>query len=145
MKINSRIKYFALAFCMFLMSCSDNSKKLNSLICNDSIQYWDYNMIRGEQNVWFTFSFDKNGVVKKYSFYKNKRWLFTDYGYKKEFKWSISKDSILEFMETSEKIMKVSEDTLFTKNLNYKKERKYIRIRGNLNIQPDPPALQGVD
>jgi hypothetical protein len=102
-------------------------------------------MISRKQNVWFTFSFDKNGVVKKYSFYKNKRWLFTDYGYNKEFKWSISKDSILEFMGTSEKIIRVSGDTLFTSNTKYKEEVKYIRVRENLNIQTDPPALQGVD
>ena len=102
-------------------------------------------MIKGEQNVWFTFSFDKNGTVKRYSFYKNKRWLFSDYGYQKKFTWKISKDSIFEFMGRSEKIIKITCDTIYTSNIHYKKIAKYIRVRGKLNIQPDPTALHGVD
>ena len=132
-----KIKFFVLLNCCFLMSCSDNPKKLQFLICNDNIQYWDYNMIRGEQNVWFTFSFDKNGNVLKYSFNKknNKRWLFVDYGYDKEFKWSVSKDSIFKFMGNTEKIIKFSGDTLFTYNLEDKEAKKYVCVKGNLNIQ----------
>ncbi|MES2574081.1 MAG: hypothetical protein V4572_04005 [Bacteroidota bacterium] len=138
MRHNKRKKYFVLLYCFFLMSCSDNSKKLNFLICNDSIKYWDYNMIRGEQNVWFTFSFDKNENVIKYSFNKknNKRWLFTDYGmYTERYKWNVTKDSILEFMGNTEKIIKISRDTLFTYNLKDREMKKYICVKGDLNIQ----------
>lgn len=137
MTTNKKIKCFVLLNCFLCMSCLDNSKKLHFLISNNNIKYWNYNMIRGEQNVWFTFSFDKNGNVIKYSFNKkdNKRWLFADYGYDKEFKWSVSKDSIFKFMGNTEKIMKFSGDTLFTFNLEDKEIKKYVCVKGNLNIQ----------
>ena len=134
---NLRIKYLLIFQCLLLISCSDNSKELKFLICNDSIEYWDYNMIRQTQNVWFTYSFDKNGTVRKYSFNKgkNKRWLFSDYGYQKEFKWEVKKDSIFTFMGTNQRIIKISKDTLLTYNLEDKKFEEYIRVKGNLNIQ----------
>jgi hypothetical protein len=94
-------------------------------------------MIRGSQDVWFTYSFNKNGIVQKYSYNKetNKRWLFLDYGYEKEFKWKVTDDSILNFMDSKLKIIKISDDTIFTFNKKTKEFERYMRVRGKLNIQ----------
>jgi len=137
MKVYKKIKYLLLVYCLFLTSCIDNTKDLKTLICNDSIQYWNYNMIRGEQNIWFTFSFDKNGNVVKYSFNKksNKRWIFSDYGYNREFKWSVTSDSIFEFMGVREKILRFTEDTIFTVSLKDRTKSYYVRVKGDLNIE----------
>ena len=135
---NSKKMYFLIILkCFFFISCSNNSKKINFIICKDSVQYWDYNMIRGSQDVWFTYSFNKNGIVQKYSYNKetNKRWLFLDYGYEKEFKWKVTDDSILNFMDSKLKIIKISDDTIFTFNKKTKEFERYMRVRGKLNIQ----------
>jgi hypothetical protein len=139
MKAYKKMKYLLLVYCLFLTSCIDNTEKLKSLICNDSIQYWDYNMIRGKQNIWFTFSFDKNGNVIKYSFNKksNKRWIFTDYGYDSKFKWSVTSDSIFEFMGDKKKILRYTKDTIYTISLKDQDKSYYVRVKGDLNIQKE--------
>lgn len=134
MNKNNKIKFLALSF-VFFYSCSDGSEKMKYLICKDSVQYWNYNLTSDNQNVWFTFSFDKNGKVKKYSFYKNKRWLFEDYPRKTSLEWSVTKDSIFSFMGTSDKIIKISDDVISTIDLQTKEKHIYYRVKGNLNIQ----------
>lgn len=130
----TKIKILILSFFCFC-SCSDNSDKMKYLISKDSIQYWNYNMISNERNIWFTFSFDKNGNVKKYSFYKGKRWLFEDYSRKPDLKWNISDDSVFTFLGVSEKIIKISNDTMNSIDLKTKAKNSYYRVKGNLNIQ----------
>lgn len=129
-----KIKILIICFAFFY-SCSKSSEKINYLICKDSIQYWNYNMISKQRNIWFTFSFDKNGNVKKYSFYKGKRWLFEDYPNKPDLKWSVSNDSIFRFLGVSEKITKICNDTIFSVNIKSREKNIYYRVKGNLNIQ----------
>lgn len=120
---------------VFLTSCSDNSEKMKYLICKDSIQYWNYNMVSANQNVWFTFSFDKNGNVKKYSFFKGKRWIFEDYPRSGSLKWGVTGDSIFKYLESSEKIIKISDDTIYSIDLQTKEKYTYYRVKDDLNIQ----------
>lgn len=126
----------------FLLGCSDKKGELEYLICNDSIQYWNYNMIRDKQNVWFTFSFNKNGDVIKYSFNKkkNKRWFFDDNHVPGYGKWNVSKDSIFSFMGSSMKIIRYSEDTIYVKDVETNANEYFIRAKGDLHIIEDKPA-----
>ncbi|NRS90001.1 hypothetical protein HNQ02_002936 [Flavobacterium sp. 7E] len=94
-------------------------------------------MVSKERSVWFTFSFDKNGNVKKYSFYKGKRWLFEDYPSKPDLKWNVSNDSVFKFLWTEDKIIKISEDTLISMDLETKEKYIYYRVKGDLNIQAE--------
>jgi hypothetical protein len=134
--MDKKVKYTIFFFCSLFINCVDNSKKLSYQICKDSIQYWNYNSIRDGQSDWFTFSFDKKGIVKKYSFYKNKRWLFSDYPGPVSNKWTVTEDSILTFLWSSVKIIKISGDTLYAIGIDDNKKEKFIRvIKGDLNIQ----------
>ena len=121
---------------IFLSAC-DKSNDLKDKICGNSIKYWDYNMMSRDQNVWFTFSFDKTGHVKKYSFYKNKRWLFEDYPRETSVRWTVSKDSILTFLESKNKIVNISDN--FIKLIDLRTNEEYIlyKAKGNLNIQSE--------
>lgn len=92
-------------------------------------------MVSGSQNVWFTFSFDKNGNVKKYSFFKGKRWIFEDYPRTGFLKWEVTRDSIFKYLESSEKIIKISDDTICSIDLQTKEKHTYFRVKNALNIQ----------
>ena len=133
------LKFKSVIFLLIFTSCSNSSEDMSYLICNDSIQYWDYNMIREEQNIWFTFSFNKNGEVVKYSYNKNKqlRWLFDDYHFQTKFTWSISNDSVLSSMGSKSKIVKITNDYILAKDLETDEKEEYFRVKGNLNIQDD--------
>ncbi len=133
-------KYYIGILILFLAvfySCSNSSDKMKYFICKDSIQYWNYNMTNKERSVWFTFSFDKNGNVKKYSFYKGKRWLFEDYGIQPDLHWSISNDSIFNYLGSYEKVKKISDDTIYVIDLKTKEKYIYYKVKGDLNIQKD--------
>lgn len=133
------LKLKSVAFLLIFISCSSSSENMSNLICNDSIQYWNYNMIRDKQNVWFTFSFNKNGEVLKYSYNKNKqiRWLFNDYHFETKFTWSISNDSVLSFMGSKSKIVKITKDYIQAKDIETNEKKEYFRVKGNLNIHED--------
>lgn len=92
-------------------------------------------MVSANQNVWFTFSFDKNGNVKKYSFFKGKRWIFEDYPRTGSLKWGVTGDSIFKYLESSEKIIKISDDTIYSIDLQTKEKYTYYRVKEDLNIQ----------
>lgn len=87
---------------LFIMSgCTNKQEELSYLICKDSIQYWNYEWPRERAEYYgFTFGFDKNGTVKKYSYNKekNKRWFFGDNRDPYNNKWSVTKDSIFKVM-----------------------------------------------
>lgn len=133
------LKLKSIIFLLIFISCSSSSENMSYLICNDSIEYWDYNMIRNEQNIWFTFSFDKNGEVLKYSYRKDKqlRWLFNDYRFQTKFTWSISNDSVLSFMGSKSKIVEITKDYILAKDLITDEKNEYFRVKGNLNVQDD--------
>ncbi|MEN2487941.1 hypothetical protein AAYQ05_09100 [Flavobacterium sp. B11] len=118
------------------IGCTNKQKELEYLICKDSIQYWNYEWPRDRAEYYgFTFSFDKQGNVLKYSFNKekNERRLFTDI--QNDNKWSITKDSILSFMGGNKKIVKITPDTIYAINLKTKEKVSFIRVKGNLNIK----------
>ncbi|MHA3789522.1 hypothetical protein ACX0HA_15025 [Flavobacterium hauense] len=132
-----KIILIAILFC----ACSPKENNLKYLICKDSIQYWNYEWPRVRSEYYgFTFSFDKNGKVVKYSYDKEKniRRLFTDGIDMSKEKWSISEDSIFKFMKDSEKIIKFNEDTIFAIDLLTKQKVYYVRVKGDLNIVPNP-------
>ena len=119
---------------IFLSACN-NTIDLKDKIHGNGIKYWDYNMVGRGQNVWFTFSFDKLGFVKKYSFYKNKRWLFEDYPGPTSEIWTVSNDSILTFLESNYKIVNISDNIMELEELKTNKRHLLYKAKGKLNIQ----------
>lgn len=122
-------------------SCTNKQKELEYLMCKDSIQYWNYEWPRERAQYYgFTFSLDKDGNLKKYSFDKveNKRRYFWDIPDPSASRWSVSKDSILNIMGDKEKITRYTEDTIYTISLEDKTKSYYIRVKGNLNIDKEP-------
>ncbi len=123
------------------IGCTNKQKELQYLICKDSIQYWNYEWPRDRAQYYgFTFSLDKNGDLKKYSYSKvqNKRWEFWDIPDPSVERWSVSKDSILSIMGDKEKITRYTEDTIYTISLEDKTKSYYVRVKGNLNIDKKP-------
>lgn len=136
----NKIIYFIIS-CLILLSCSDNQKKLKYLICKNDIQYWKYEWPRKRAEYYgFTFSFDKNGNVVKYSFNKvrNERWIFSDNLNPEINKWSVTEDSIFSNMGSSNKIIKYTEDTIYTIDINTHTRESYIRVKGDLHIMKGP-------
>jgi len=122
-------------------SCANKQNELQFLLCKDSVQYWNYEWPRYRAEYYgFTFSLDKNGDVKKYSFDKveNKRRYFWDIPDPSINRWSVSKDSILSIMGVKEKIIRYTEDTIYTVNIKDKSKGYYVRVKGNLNIDNKP-------
>lgn len=121
--------------------CTNKQKELKYLICKDSIQYWNYEWPRDRAQYYgFTFSLDKEGNSKKYSFSKkqNKRCEFWDIPDPSVNRWSVSGDSILSIMGVKKKIIRYTEDTIYAINLEDKTKVYYIRVKGDLNIDRKP-------
>lgn len=123
-----------------LMSCKNPQKEIKkTILYNDSIGYWNYEWPRDRSEFYgFTFKFDKNGKISKYSFskIKNKRWPFGGYGdILVDYTWNISQDSILTYLGGKEKIIKYNTDTiwLYDKEMNY--NSMLIKVKGDLNIE----------
>lgn len=117
--------------------CTNKQKELEYLMCKDSIQFWNYEWPRDRAQYYgFTFSLDKKGNSKKYSFskVKNKRWEFWDIPDPSVNRWSVSKDSILSIMGVKKKIIRYTEDTIYAINLEDKTKVYYVRVKGDLNI-----------
>ncbi|KAF2337488.1 MAG: hypothetical protein REI96_22060 [Flavobacterium nitrogenifigens] len=122
-------------------SCKNRKEKLEYLICKDSVQYWNYEWPRERANYHgFTFSFDKNGKVTKYSFskVKNKRWIFSDIPDTSIYRWEITNDSILIVMGTKKKIIRYTEDTIYAIDIESNENVYYTRVKGNLHIEKFP-------
>lgn len=140
---NTNMKKTILNFLVIMSfsNCTNKKKELENLICKDSIQYWNVEWPRERADFYgFTYSFDKNGNVKKYSFDKvdNSRSLFEDYSVKTNLKWSVTSDSILRIMEFDEKIKRYTTDSIFTESKysdGTKSKSIYIRVKGKLNIE----------
>lgn len=130
-------KILVLVLCISF-GCANKQKELEYLICRDSIQYWNYEWPRKRAEYYgFTFSFDKNGKLKKYSFDKveNKRRYFWDIQDPDVNKWSVTKDSIFKIMGDEEKILRYTEDTIYTISLKGKIKSYYVRVKEDLNIE----------
>ena len=133
-------KILVLVLCISF-GCANKQKELEYLICKDSVQYWNYEWPRKRAEYYgFTFSFDKNGKLKKYSFDKveNKRRYFWDIQDPDINKWSVTKDSVLKVMGDKEKILRYTEDTIYTVSLKYKIKSYYVRVKEDLNIEKYP-------
>ncbi len=118
-------------YCIFFLSCSNNKQKeLEYLICKDSVQYWNFEWPRERSKFYgFTFSFEKGGKLKKFSFNKetNIRNIYWDIDNPEICKWSVSKDSILKIMGSKVKILKYNTDTIFTLDIKYNTKEYYVR------------------
>lgn len=126
---------------LITFGCTNKQKELEYLISKDSVQYWNYEWPRDRTQYYgFTFSLNKNGKLKKYSFDKveNKRRYFWDIQDPDISKWSVSKDSILTIMGVKKKITRYSEDTIHAINLEDNTKVYYVRVKGNLNIDNKP-------
>ena len=133
-------KILVLVLCISF-GCANKQKELEYLICKDSVQYWNYEWPRKRAEYYgFTFSFDKNGKLKKYSFDKveNKRRYFWDIQDPDINKGSVTKDSVLKVMGDKEKILRYTEDTIYTVSLKYKIKSYYVRVKEDLNIEKYP-------
>lgn len=147
MKIN-KTHLIVLNLLFVLVSCTDKKKELEYLICKDDIQYWNYEWPRDRAEYYgFTFSFDKDGNVVKYSYNKekNERRLFWDIQDPNNNKWNITEDSIFSFMGGSDKILKITPDTIYAINLKTKKKVSYIRVKGDLHIIKEKPSFESVN
>lgn len=138
--ISLNIKNYGLLI-LLLISCTSPSDKIKKIILyNDSIGYWNYEWTReGAAYSGFTFKFNKEGKVSKYSYskVKNKRWLFADYGTLSRLEWGVANDSILTLMNYNSKIkiVKYNNDTIWLYNEESKTEEILIRVKGELNIE----------
>tara|TARA_B100001105_G_scaffold253107_1_gene246004 strand:- start:992 stop:1471 length:480 start_codon:yes stop_codon:yes gene_type:complete len=120
------------------VGCKNTERELQYLICKDSIQYWNYEWPRDRADKFgFTFSFDKEGNVLKYSYNKqtNRRSLFSDHPVlDPSMKWNVSADSIFNLMGSSKKIVKYNQDTIYAIDLRTKQKIFYVRVKEALNI-----------
>jgi hypothetical protein len=132
------MKKIILLLVLLCFGCANPKKDLEYLICKDSIQYWNYEWPHYRSQFYgFTFSFNKNGKLLKYSFNKetNVRRFFgdEDFGYGN---WNVTKDSILTFMGAREKIVSYSEDTIHAIKMETGEKISYIRVnKKELNIE----------
>jgi hypothetical protein len=125
-------------FIISLVSCKNNQKEMQFLICKDSIQYWNYEWPHyRSENYGFTFSFNKNGKILKYSFNKdtNERRFFADNHRPGYSNWNVSEDSILTLFDSPCKILKMTEDTIYVFESETRLKAKYIRVKSELNIK----------
>lgn len=133
------LKYALVA--LVLTSCSSPSDKIKDVILyNDSVGYWNYEWPRDRAEFYgFTFKFNKNGEISKYSYskVKNKRWLFSDYGKEPNLKWNITNDSIITLMSYNSKIKvkKYNSDTIWMYDKERKRNTMLIKVKGDLNIE----------
>jgi len=138
------MKTLLLTILLFVyFSCiSTKEKELSNLISGEDYQFWDYEWPRDDADQHgFTFRFDKNGNLAKYSYNKakNERRLFSDYPSSEIddiWKWKVRGDSMIFMISDSSKIIRYNKDTIFLEKeiSNKKMSIIMIRVKGNLNI-----------
>lgn len=132
------MKKVLILFVLLCLSCTNKKQELEYLICRDSIQFWNYEWPRDRSEFYgFTFSFDNEGNVIKYSYNKitNKRRVFTDHPRRFTNTWNVTKDSLFTFFQSTEKIVRYTDDTIFVVYPETKEKAYYVRVKGKLNIQ----------
>lgn len=132
-----------LLFLFLNFSCSPSNfeNELTDLLTKDG-GYWDYEWLRNDADQHgFTFKFEKNGNLTKYSFNKakNERRLFSDYPSSEIddiWKWKIIGDSLMFMLSDSSKITRYNEDTIYLEKDVASEKIKVImvRVKGDLNI-----------
>jgi hypothetical protein len=114
-------------------------KELSNLISGEDYQFWDYEWPRSDADQHgFTFKFEKNGNLTKYSFNKskNERRIFSDYPSSEIdniWKWKIDNDSTLILLADTLKIIHYTKDTIILSDGSLENEMM-IRVKDNLNI-----------
>lgn len=126
-------------FLNFSCNSSNFESELSNILSKDG-GYWDFEWARDDADQHgFTFRFEKNGNLSKYSFdkAKNERRLFSDYPSKEIddiWKWRVGSDTTLFFLGDSVKIKYFSNDTIvFSDKLSSKE--LLIRVKGDLIIK----------
>jgi hypothetical protein len=125
---------------LICLGCTNKKQELEYLICKDSIQYWNYEWTRDRAEFYgFTFSFDNKGNAVKYSYNKtkNERRIFTDHPRQFKKKWYVTNDSLFTFFDSTKKIIRYTEDTIFVIYPETKEKGYYVRVKGKLNIRKD--------
>lgn len=129
-------------FLNFSCNSSNFESELSNILSKDG-GYWDFEWARDDADQHgFTFRFEKNGNLSKYSFNKakNERRLFSDYPSKEIddiWKWRVGSDSLLFMITDSSKVLRYSEDTIYLeKRLNDGKLNiMLIKVKSDLNIK----------
>jgi len=129
-------KYIFITLVIFcFLSCSQNKENIESVICKDSLQYWDL-VTYSKQNVrvFLTYSFKKNGTYTMYDIDKegNRRIMTYGSGEVAIEKWSVSKDSTLTINTGKSKITRYNEDTIFIGDND--KGSLLIRVKRKINL-----------
>ncbi len=126
-------------FLNFSCNSSNFESELSNLLSKDG-GYWDFEWAREDADQHgFTFRFEKNGQLTKYSFNKskNERRLFSDYPSSEIddiWKWRVNNDSSLVLLGDTLKIKRISKDTIvFSDKLS--SNELLIRVKGDLNIK----------
>ena len=133
------IKNFPILF-LLLVGCKSPSDKIKDVILyNDSVGYWNYEWPRDRAEFYgFTFKFNKNGKLIKYSYSKleNERRIFNDPGIWQRLEWGVSNDSIFTLMNYNSqiKITKYNQDTIWLYDKKIKRKEMLIKVEGELNI-----------
>lgn len=131
--------FIILLFVLFSCNSLTKEKELSDLLSDKDFQYWDYEWPRNDADQHgFTFKFEKNGNLTKYSYNKakNQRRMFSDYPSSEIddiWKWKVNNDSTLIFLGDTLKIIRYSKDTIIFNDGSLKNE-KLIRVKGILNI-----------
>lgn len=128
-----------LSFVCFSCNSLTKEKELSNLLSGKDFQYWDYEWSRENADQHgFTFKFEKNGNLTKYSYNKskNERRLFSDYPSPEIdniWKWKVYNDSTLILLGDTLNIIRYTKDTIIFNDESLKNEM-LIRVKHNLNI-----------
>ena len=121
------------------LSCNFKQRKMEYLICKDSIQYWDYIPDGRGASIKSGFGFNKKGIAKDFHIYeKGNRWVAKDCENSTKYeceKWSVTEDSIFTKKPSRNiiyylkmKILKCTDDTILGESLNSKGKILLIRV-----------------
>lgn len=128
-----------LLFVLFSCNSLTKEKELSDLLSGKDFQYWDYEWPREDADQHgFTFKFEENGSLTKYSYNKtkNERRIFSDYPSPEIdniWRWKIYNDSTLILLGDTLKIIHYTKDTIILNDKTLENEM-LIRVKGNLNI-----------
>jgi hypothetical protein len=131
----SKNKFFIVVFIITIIGCTQRKDEIKSVICRDSIQYWDLVSFNQQgSRLIETYCFEKGGVFRSYYIDKdgNRRILTNGDNKVAIGKWSISNDSIFSIDYGHIKIAKYNEDTIFLGKS--KNKDLLIRVTGKIDL-----------
>ena len=142
--------FIALLCAFVLFGCKSDKQKMEFIICDDDIQYWDMVIHKNKKINDLGYSFSKKGIVNHYEIIDNKYRVIHEDCKNSEEKgcecWSLSKDSLfktfivggIELIQM--KIVKCTKDTILGKRLNGDGVILFVRVKDKNSIvkQGDP-------